>query len=93
MDKSEYKELFLFAAKVASLEGYLHSREKVAPLASWVDNISQMYRDLSPAVKKEIGSVLSPVLQRILTNGERLLEPALREKVEQMLQASSAGTA
>ncbi len=91
MDKAEYQELFLFAAKAGGLEGYLFRRRKVEPLTNWIDNISKMYQDLSPAVKREVDPVFTPVLERILAYGKRVLETSLREKVEQMLLASSAG--
>ena len=91
MDKLEYQELFLFAAKVGALEGYLFRRRKVEQLTEWIDNISKMYQDLSPAVKREVGLVLLPVLERILAYGGKVLAPSLREKVKQILLASSTG--
>ena len=36
-----YEELFKFAAKAGSLEGYLYEREKVEPLEDWVSNIER----------------------------------------------------
>lgn len=89
--KLQHQEVFLFAAKAGALEGYLFGRRKVEPLTSWIDNISRMYHDLSPAVKKELEPVLVPVLQRTLEYGKRVLEPELRGKLEQMLLESSAG--
>ena len=91
MNKLEYKELFLFAAKAGALEGYLFRRRKVEPLINWVDSLSKMYQDLPLAVKREVDLVLSPVLERILAYGEKVLELSLREKIEQILLASSAG--
>ena len=91
MEKTQYGELFLFAAKAGSLEGYLFKRRKVEPLDNWVDNIGRMYRELSPAVRKEINPVLVTVLKRALEYGEKVLEPRLRGKLEQMLKASSTG--
>ena len=91
MGKLEYQELFLFAAKAGALEGYLFERRKVEQLTEWIDNISKMYQDLSPAVKREVDFVLPRVLEKILAYGEKVLEPNLREKVEQILLASSAG--
>lgn len=88
MGKLEYRELFLFAAKAGALEGYLFKRRKAEPLANWINNISQMYHDLSPAMKSEVNPEFAIVLERILSHGKRLLEPALREKVEQMLAAT-----
>jgi len=91
MGEAEYRELFLFAAKAGALEGYLFERKEVELLSNWIDNISKMYRDLSPAVKKEIDPVFTPILQRILEYGAGVLEPGLREKVEQMLGEASKG--
>ncbi len=89
--KLQHQEVFLFAAKAGALEGYLFRRRKVEPLTNWIDNISRMYRDLSPEVKKELDPVLVPVLQRTLEYGKRVLEPELKGKLEQMLLESSAG--
>jgi len=92
MSKEENHELFLFAAKVGSLEGYLFERSEVEPLSNWIDNIDKMYHGLSSAVKAEVVPVLTPVLKRILEYGEKTLEPGLREKVEYLLrEASSPG--
>jgi len=90
MKQGEYQELFLFAAKAGALEGYLFKRRKVEPLTSWIDNISRMYHALSPAVKRQVTPVFTPVLNRILEYGERVLEPGLREKLEQLLLAARA---
>lgn len=89
MNKAEYRELFLFAAKVGALEGYLFERKKVEPLANWIDNLGKMYHDLSPEVKQEVKPVLTPVLERILKYGADVLEPALHKKVAQLLQEAS----
>ncbi len=91
MTKLEYQELFLFAAKAGSLEGYLFNRRKVEPLDNWITHISEMYRDLSPAVKREINPELATVLQRVLEYGGKLLEPALKEKLEQVLATAKQG--
>ncbi len=88
MKTEQYKELFLFAAKAGALEGYLFRRRKVEPLANWVDNISRMYGELSPEVKREVAPVLAPVLERVLKYGERLLESGLMEKLQQLLVAA-----
>ena len=89
MAKEEYHELFLFAAKVGSLEGYLFERSEVEPLSNWVDNIDKMHHGLSLAVKAEVAPVLAPVLKRILEYGAKTLEPELRKKVERLLQEAS----
>jgi hypothetical protein len=88
MAKTTYQELFLFAAKAGSLEGYLYERTEVEPLANWVDNIGKMYQALSPEVKREVDPVLTPVLERILTHEARVLEPGLKDKLEQILLAT-----
>lgn len=92
MGESDFKELFLFAAKAGSLEGYLFQRRKVEPLTNWIENIGRLYQDLPSSVKKEVNPALVPVLERILEYGAKVLEPGLREKVEQMLAAASAGS-
>ncbi|MFC1870419.1 hypothetical protein ACFLYE_04040 [Chloroflexota bacterium] len=89
MAKAEYQELFLFAAKAGSLEGYLFQRGEVEPLTGWIDNMVEMYRGLSPAVKREANPACAPVLRRILEYGEKTLEPGLRKKVEQILQEAT----
>jgi len=91
MEKAQYQELFLFAAKAGALEGYLFERKKVEPLDNWIDNISRMYQDLPAAVQKEVAPLFSTVLERILKYGERVLEPRHKEKLERVLAASSAG--
>ena len=89
MSKEERQELFLFAAKAGSLEGYLFERSEVEPLSNWVDNIDKMYGGLSSAVKAEVAPVLVPVLKRILEYGVKTLEPEMREKVENILKEAS----
>ena len=91
MKKTQYQELFLFAAKAGSLEGYLFERGEVEPLDEWIDNINRMYHELSATVRREVDPVLTPVLKRILEYGGSTLKAGLREKLEQMLLASSAG--
>ena len=90
MDKTQYNELSLFAAKAGALEGYLYRRRKVEPLVNWIDNISRMYHELAPAVKKEVNPVVASVLERILKYGDRVLETGLKEKLQQLLVAASA---
>ena len=91
MEIEQYRELFLFAAKAGALEGYLFKRRKAEPLDNWVDNISRMYQGLPAAVRREVDPVFTPVLERILEYGERVLESGLKGKLEHMLLASSAG--
>ncbi len=88
--KLQNQEVFLFAAKIGSLEGHLYHRRKVEPLANWVDNISRMYRNLSPEVKEELAPVLIPILIRAMEYGRRVLEPENREKLQEMLNEASA---
>ena len=88
MNRTQHRELFLFAAKVGALEGYLYRRRKPEPLDDWVNNISRMYHELSPVVKREVAPVLVPLLERTLKYGARALEPGLREKLQQLLVAA-----
>jgi hypothetical protein len=88
MDKAQYNELSLFAAKIGSLEGYLFQRDKVEPLTNWVDNIHQMYHELSPAIKREVNPVVVVVLERALKYGDDTLEPALKVKLQELLAAA-----
>ncbi len=92
MKEAQYRELFLFAAKAGALEGYLFQRQKLETLENWVENMGQMYRELPAAVRRDIDPVLNPVLKRVLEYGEKSLESGLREKLEQMLAASAAGS-
>jgi len=89
MPKEENQALFLFAAKVGSLEGYLFERSKVEPLSNWIDNIENMYHSLPSAVKAEIDPLLINVLKRVLDYGMETLEPELRGRVEQLLRETS----
>ena len=84
-----YQEIFLFAAKVGALEGYLFRRRKTEPLANWVGSISQMYHELSPVTKKEVSPAFTTVLGRILKYGGKVLEPELKEKLQQLANAAS----
>ena len=88
MSKAQLRELFLFAAKAGALEGYLYNRRKVEPLINWVDNISRMYHELSPTAKREVGPVLTPVLEKVLKYGDKVLELGLKEKLQQLLAAA-----
>ncbi len=90
MDKQDYLQFFLFAAKAGALEGYLYERRKVEPLTAWIDNIDQMYHDLAPEVKKEIDPAFTPVLKRILSYGEKTLELAQKEKLERLMPPALA---
>ena len=89
MSEEGNQALFLFAAKVGSLEGYLFERSKVEPLSNWIDNIDKMYHNLPSAIKVEIDPLLINVLKTVLDYGMETLEPGLREKVEKLLWEAS----
>ncbi len=91
MEKEQYRELFFFAAKAGSLEGYLFHREELEPLEDWVGNIAQMYQELPDAIKKEINPSLTTVLKRALEYGDGVLKAELKQKLEQLLATASAG--
>jgi len=91
MRKAQYQELFLFAAKAGSLEGYLFKRDKVEALENCIGNISEMYQEMPSGVREEVNPVFVPVLERALEYGKATLEAGLKEKLEQMLMAASAG--
>ncbi len=67
-----YKEVYDFAAKAGSLEGYVYPKERVdlSYLPRWVDNLMNQYRSLPSEVKEEfqglcqgtIGSVIQSLL-------------------------------
>lgn len=85
MSKTTNRELFLFAAKAGALEGYLYRRRKPEPLANWVGNIHQMYQELPTETKREVAPVLAPVLEKILKYGDKIIEPPLKGKLQQLL--------
>jgi hypothetical protein len=76
-----YEELFKFAAKAGSLEGYLYERGEVKPLSNWVENIDKMYHSLPDDVKKDIEREFGIVLTRILGHGDTVLAPGLKSKL------------
>ena len=80
----QYEELFKFAAKAGSLEGYLFEREKYEPLSNWVGNLDDMYGSLTGDVKKDIARAYRGVLSRILESGRGSLEGSVRERLEGM---------
>lgn len=83
----KYKELFAFAAKAGSLEGYLYERQQVEPLQNWISNIEKMYTALPDNVKKEIKDEFSTVLKRILDYGGKALDRELKAKLNGLLPA------
>ena len=82
---SEYEELFKFAAKAGSLEGYLYERERLESLYGWVGNIEKMYINLPDAIKKDIRDPLKSVLTRSLKYGEKTLDKEIKERLEKLL--------
>ncbi len=89
MNFGDCRELFLFASKVGSLEGYLYERAKTEPLANWIDNIDIMYRRLPDIVKNEISEVYVIVLRKILQHGENVLDDLLKKKLKHMLSLAT----
>jgi len=80
-----YIELFKFAAKAGSFEGYLYERERLEPLYDWVSNIEKMYANLPDNVKKDIGDELAIVLKRSLNYGEKVLEKEIKTRLTDLL--------
>lgn len=87
----EHKEVFFFAVKLGALEGYLCERSRVEPLDNWIGNISRMYQDLSPGLKRELAPDLVPILERILEYGKKVFSTEQKRKLERMLQECSTG--
>jgi len=81
----ERTEIFKFAAKAGSLEGYLYEREKIEPLSNWVSNIDNMYKSLPDNVKEDIKEEYSTVLTRVLRNGEGVLGDEIKSRLSKML--------
>lgn len=86
-----YSELFKFAAKTGSLEGYLFKRKEVDSLANWIGNILSMYENLQINVKKEIKPDLLIVLNRIIEYGPKTIPSDLKEKIEKMIAQINSG--
>jgi hypothetical protein len=82
---AEYEELFTFAAKAGSLEGYLYERESVEPLHDWVGNIEKMYGGLPDNIKGEIRGEFGSVLAKISTYGERVLGDEIKKRLNDLL--------
>jgi hypothetical protein len=82
---AEYQEFFKFAAKAGSLEGYLYERDKIEPLANWVNNIANMYKELPDEIKEDIKQEYGIVLTRTLRNGEKVLKEEIKSKLTEML--------
>jgi len=77
----EYENVFKFAAKAGSLEGYLFHRPKVEPLDNWIDNILDSYNELSQEIKEGINHELRYVLGRALIHGAQVLSPDQMVKI------------
>ena len=82
-----YEELFKFAAKAGSLEGYLYERERVESLDNWVSNIERMYASLPDNAKEDIREEFRSVLKRTLNYGGKVLEEEIRTRLEHLLSA------
>lgn len=80
-----YRELFKFASKAGSFEGYLYERERLEPLYDWVSNVEKMYANLPDNVKKDIGDELAIVLKRSLNYGEKVLEKEIKTRLTNLL--------
>jgi hypothetical protein len=84
-EMGQYEELFKFAAKAGSLEGYLYERDKIESLYLWVNNIDDMYHKLPDSIRKDVKEAYAFVLRRILANGERVLLKDINAKLNKML--------
>jgi hypothetical protein len=84
-EMGEYEELFKFAAKVGSLEGYLYQRDEIESLDNWMDNINTMYQNLPDDIKGDLRKAYTDVLNRILVNGKIILPENLRSRLQSML--------
>jgi len=75
-----YKDLYDFAAKAGSLEGYVYPKGKVdmSYLARWSDNLVKQYQDLPPEAREEIQSQCNETLGRAIQS----LVPILGEDHE-----------
>lgn len=80
-----YSELFNFAAKAGSLEGYLFKRKEVESLANWVSNILSRYEELPVDVKKDIKNDLLVVLNRVMEYGSQTVPSDLKGKIKALI--------
>lgn len=88
---SIYSELFKFASKSGSLEGYLFKRQEVEPLANWVSNILSMYEQLPVNVRKDIKEDLLVVFNRVLDYGSQTVPPDLKQKIQLLVDRVNSG--
>jgi hypothetical protein len=65
---SVYKQVYDFAAKAGSLEGYVYPGGKPDPkyLPQWSDNLVTLYRSLPPDVKDDIQGACDETLGRTI---------------------------
>jgi hypothetical protein len=75
-----YKDLYDFAAKAGSLEGYVYPKGKVdiSYLPGWSDNLIKQYQDLPPEAREEIQIQCNETLGRAIQS----LVPILSEDHE-----------
>ena len=81
----EYENVFKFAAKAGSLEGYLFQRPQVESLDNWIDNILTSYSELPQKVREEINHELCYVLGRALIHGAQTLNSDQMTKIKGLL--------
>lgn len=82
---SEYENVFKFAAKAGSLEGYLFQRPQVESLDNWIDNILDSYNGLSQEVQEDINHELCYVLGRALIHGAQTLNSDQMARIRGLL--------
>ena len=75
-----YKQVYDFAAKAGSLEGYVYPGGKpdTQYLPQWSDNLVNLYRSLPPEVREEIQGACDETLGRTIQS----LLPSLGENHE-----------
>lgn len=67
MAKSVHRVLFDLGARLGSLEGYLHSEEKVEKkyLAGWLQNIDRQFKGLPADVGTEVAGDYAVILDKL----------------------------
>lgn len=81
----QFAEFFKFAAKAGALEGYLYERERVEPLANWIENIEKMYRSLPDDVREDVKKEFAEVLRKVIKYADKTLDPDLQTKLRNLL--------
>lgn len=63
-----YRNVYDFAAKVGSLEGYVYARNKddIGPLTPWVDHAIRDYNALPPEVRQEFQDLCDGTVGRAI---------------------------